>query len=173
LLNGVALGQIRAPGYRAFFSEAGIWIMLGIAGQAALSLTSAGWRLPPTGPRAAIVADLRDAPEPVISEDMVLTWRAGKRLFYQPFEMTQLAWQKDWDETPLLALVPQGAVGRVILTSPLDTPSRTTGERFTPAMLEALRAGYTLLGKNEKLYLYGPKHEQTRPQAGKRPVRYP
>jgi hypothetical protein len=53
----------------------------------------------------ALVSEIRDSDQPVASEDMVLTKRAGKQVIFEPMIIHELTAVGRWDETTLLQMV--------------------------------------------------------------------
>lgn len=91
---------------------------------------------------------------PVISEDMVLLYKTGKPLFYQPFIMTRLTMEGRWDAAPLLERLRRGEVSMIILTTAID--SRLHQDRFTPAFTDTLKSRYRLLERFGHFEVYVP-----------------
>lgn len=91
---------------------------------------------------------------PVISEDMVLLYKAGKPLLYQPFIMTQLVSEGKWNPAPLIDSLRRGDVTMIILTSEIG--STTHRERFFAAFTEAVQTRYRLLEKSGPYMVYVP-----------------
>jgi hypothetical protein len=88
----------------------------------------------------ALVARIRDATSPVLSDDMVLLLRAGKQVPWEPAIFAELASRGLWDERPILNmiehrrfafLITEGHPGDLIYDS-----------RFTPAVDRTMRVAY-------------------------------
>lgn len=91
---------------------------------------------------------------PIISEDMVLLYKTGKPLYYQPFIMTQLASEGQWNPAPLINSLRRGDVTMIILTSEIG--STTHQGRFFAAFTEAVQTRYRLLEKTGPYMVYIP-----------------
>jgi hypothetical protein len=91
---------------------------------------------------------------PVISEDMVLLYKSGKPLFYQPFIMRTLTREGRWDDTRLNGMMRRGEVPVIVLTTPIG--SRLHQERFTPTFTEILNSRYRLLERFGHFEVYVP-----------------
>ena len=137
-------------------------VVLAFAAQGLVSATYCSWTLGQTNPAAQdvairrgerLVAELRAVEGIVLSEDMTLLYRAEKNLFYQPFEMTQLAYQQVWDPTPVIRLLRERRIPCIVLTEPL---AKADPGRFLPAMLDAIRSGYVLQQRVGGWYVYVP-----------------
>jgi len=106
---------------------------------------------------AELVEIIRRADGPVLSEDLTLLNLAGKPIAYQPFDLAQLVRRRVRDETPLIAALDKGALGFVVLRFDVRTPPPIALSRFTPAMIDAIRARYVLVSTYPGYWLYAPK----------------
>lgn len=88
-------------------------------------------------------------------EDMGALVMAGKPLFYQPFEMTQLARAGVWNQQPLLDAIDRKAFAWILLhrVDGVDL----VGDRWTPEMLGAIDRSYKLDRQIGNTYAYRPK----------------
>jgi len=99
---------------------------------------------------AAVVRTLARAPGPVIAEDPGLVPTAGKPLWLQPFEFTQMAEAGRWNQEPLLAALRQGEFSFIVLrfdpwnSSHRDPEGTWAGGRFTDEMVAAMRDSYQI-----------------------------
>lgn len=97
---------------------------------------------------AVVVRTLARAPGPVISEDPGLVPTAGKPLWLQPFEFTQMAVARRWNQGPLLAALHRGEFSFIVLRFDPWSPSHRdpegtwAGGRFTDEMVTAMRDSY-------------------------------
>jgi hypothetical protein len=90
--------------------------------------------------RAAIVTMIRNAPSPVLSDDMVLLLKAGQTVPWEPSIFAELASTGRWDETPFVDMIAHHAFAFVITeANPGDLIYDT---RFTPAVDAAIRQSY-------------------------------
>lgn len=77
---------------------------------------------------------------PILASDFVgIEVPLGRRIYFQPFEMTQLSKAKLWDERPFVNEIEKQNFG-VIITS--DKASSGPGERWTPEMWAAINGAY-------------------------------
>lgn len=106
-------------------------------------------------PNMERVAELaRTLEGPVISEDMVLLHRIGKPLYFQPFIMTRLAEEGQWNPGPFLAKLRSGEIAMIVLTH--DIGSRHYRNRFSPEFTEALQSRYRFVQRFGHFAVYVP-----------------
>jgi hypothetical protein len=88
------------------------------------------------------LALVRQTPGDALCEEPIFNLLADKPVLHQPFIMAQLAREGKWDPAPLLAMIHARRCGVILTTEDL----RREGDymRYTPAMAEAVRAGYQL-----------------------------
>jgi hypothetical protein len=89
---------------------------------------------------------LRQAPGEIYSEEPIFTLLAGRRVLFQPFIMSQLAREGVWDERPFLHMLRARHFSVLVLTEDL-TRDGVEFERYTPAMAQAIRESYGLVGE--------------------------
>jgi hypothetical protein len=90
----------------------------------------------------------------VLTDNSGLAVAAGKRIAYE-FQIFQLLQAEGrWTEAPILEAVLARRFSLVALMHPLDGP--TDGPRWTPALRNALRETYTLVGEHSGFWLYRP-----------------
>jgi hypothetical protein len=95
----------------------------------------------------AVVAMLREAPGDVLSELPIFTIAAGKPVSLQPFIMSRLAREGQWDETRLVEDLKRGRFSVILTTQDLrDVRRGVPLTRYTPAMAEAVTENYALAG---------------------------
>ncbi len=145
----IALGVMTATARRYLKAPAVQALMYGLLAVQVVGLLEATWtRLPGDVPgrfyRAAELAELEalvaGVDGPVLAdEQMGMITLAGKRLALQPFEMTQLAIDGLWDQTPLLNEIRSGTYDLIIL---YDRP--WLKDRWTPEMFAAIDQAYQL-----------------------------
>ena len=75
----------------------------------------------------------------------------GRPLMIQPFEVTQLAWAKKWDQTPLLESIKKHEFAAIII---YDQP--WAKERWTQEMLDTIHSSYVLSGLLAGNKIYQP-----------------
>ncbi|MEO0227422.1 MAG: glycosyltransferase family 39 protein [candidate division WOR-3 bacterium] len=94
----------------------------------------------------------------IISEDAGLLIKNKKNILFQPFEITQLANQKIWDQTQFINDIKNRRFSLIILF--FDVDCWVDEERLTSEMVEAIRAHYSVSRKIGEYYLYQPIHYQ-------------
>jgi hypothetical protein len=109
---------------------------------------------------------LQSSPEPVMSENMTLLYRAGKQVPFEPAIVTQLAATGVWDETPLVDMIHERAFS-VMLIHDIDDP-----DRYSPAIARAIKENYEPGEEIGQLTVYRPASShpsQPTVSEGKRP----
>lgn len=97
-----------------------------------------------------------EAPGVVLAdEDMGLLVRAGRPIYFQPFEMTQLARAGRWDQGPLLADIERQAFAAVLIYVIPDVPLHR--QRWTDEMLEAIGRRYAVEERVGPTLVYRPR----------------
>lgn len=91
---------------------------------------------------------------PVISEDMVLLYKSGKPLYYQPFIMTRLATEGRWNPAPIFEKLRHGQIPMIVLVT--EPGSRLYEDRFAPEFTEAITSRYRLLERFGHFSVYVP-----------------
>jgi hypothetical protein len=81
-----------------------------------------------------LVARIRDASRPVLSDDMVLLMRAGKFVPWEPAIFTELASTGRWDERQIIDLIEAHYFAFVI--------TRADDDRYTPGVAHAIETAY-------------------------------
>lgn len=120
-----------------------------------------GWELKFRRPDWPAVADsqrvadiIASAEGPVVSEEIVLLYRAGLPLYFQPFIMTRLERDGRWDSTPVVGAMERGEVSFVVLYSVIG--SVRYDRRFPPGVRNALETRYRILETAGHLSVYVP-----------------
>jgi hypothetical protein len=93
--------------------------------------------------QARLVALVKAAPLPVISDDMVAVVRAGKTVQWEPFIFAQLAAKGAWDEAPLIAKIKAKRFA-FFVTEGSSGDNGNYDERYDPAVSAAIRSAYPL-----------------------------
>ena len=94
---------------------------------------------------------------PVLTDDyMGLLPARGKRIFFQPFEMTQLARDGDWDQHPFLEDIAKEKFPLIMIWSP-PFAREIKQDRWTPRMLEEIRDNYERKSRVADMVIYRPK----------------
>jgi hypothetical protein len=94
---------------------------------------------------------------PVLTDDyMGLLPERGKRIYFQPFEMTQLARDGDWDQRPFVENIANEKFPLIMIWSP-PFAREIKQDRWTPRMLEEIRNHYERQGRIADMVIYQPK----------------
>jgi hypothetical protein len=95
-----------------------------------------------------LMSILRNSPEPVMSEDMTLLYKAGKQVPFEPAIVGELAATGQWDPTPLVNMVRKRAFS-VMLIKDLNM-------WYPPAVADAIQDNYTPTARYGQLIVYRP-----------------
>jgi len=94
---------------------------------------------------------------PVLTDDyMGLLPERGKRIFFQPFEMTQLARDGDWNQRPFVEDIANERFPLIMIWSP-PFAREIKQDRWTPRMLEEIGNHYERTGRVADMVIYRPK----------------
>jgi hypothetical protein len=85
-------------------------------------------------------AAVRASPRPIVSDDMVLLMRSGKRVMWEPAIFAELASERVWDERPFIARIRAREFGFFVTVG--DRGSRLYDSRYTPAVAAAMDEAY-------------------------------
>jgi hypothetical protein len=88
-------------------------------------------------------------------EDMGLLARAGRPIFFQPFEMTQLARAGRWDQRPLLDDIERQAFAAILIYAIPEVPLHR--DRWTDEMLRAIEQRYTVSERVGQTLVFRPR----------------
>ncbi len=89
-----------------------------------------------------LAAFVAETPGPILADEyMGMLTLLGRPLVLQPFEVTQLAWAGNWDQTPLLNSINNKEFSAIII---FDKP--WAKERWTEEMFNAINHSYNLTG---------------------------
>jgi hypothetical protein len=88
-------------------------------------------------------------------EEMGLLARAGRPIFFQPFEMTQLARAGRWDQRPLLDDLERQAFTAILIYTIPDVPLHR--ERWTDEMLAAIERRYAVTERIGQTLVFRPR----------------
>lgn len=115
--------------------------------------------------RQDAIEELRDLEElvaqnlhqPILADEyMGMIVLNGENLYLQPFEITQLTIGGLFDQQPLLNQIEEEKFSLILLQED-SWWVHALQERWTPEMLEAIRANYRLAGQFESTFAYKPK----------------
>jgi hypothetical protein len=94
---------------------------------------------------------------PVLTDDyMGLLPERGKRIYFQPFEMTQLARDGDWNQRPFVENIANEKFPLIMIWSP-PFAREIKKDRWTPRMLEEMRNHYERTDRIADMVIYRPK----------------
>lgn len=130
---------------------------LGTPGFGALGPTPRSVLDPSDPSQAQLVALLRRTPGPILSENMTALVLAGHRIFFQPFEMTQLAEGGRWNDGPVVAMADAGAFPLVVVQFPLSNTSAWDLQRWPANLLAAVAGRYALVRRLGPYSIYAPR----------------
>jgi len=85
-------------------------------------------------------AAVRASPKPIVSDDMVILQRGGKRVMWEPAIFAELASERVWDERPFIARIRAHEFGFFVTVG--DRGSRLYDSRYTPAVAAAMDEAY-------------------------------
>jgi hypothetical protein len=89
---------------------------------------------------AALTARIRDARQPVLSDDMVLLMKAGKEIPWEPAIFAELASTGRWDQRLILDKIATRSFAFIVTQG--HAGERTYDDRFTPGVDQAIRQAY-------------------------------
>jgi hypothetical protein len=118
-----------------------------------------GWQVPIGGADSAdarLIAVMRRTPGPILARDMGDLIQSGHPVFYQPFELTQVAYNGHWNPAPIVRMAEAGRFPLVVLDFPLADRSRWDTSTWPPAFLRAVAAHYHPSGRIGHRWLYRP-----------------
>jgi hypothetical protein len=92
----------------------------------------------------------------LLSEDMSFTVTAGRRIYVQPFEFTQLAEQNVFDQRPLLDALSARRFAAVVLRWRLGDDPGFHIQRVNRPMIAAIQEAYRLDASYGSYYIYRP-----------------
>jgi hypothetical protein len=116
-------------------------VPLGIAAQAAMAQApkyNEMWAPHRQAEVEALAARVRAAPKPVISDEMVMLLRTGKRVLWEPMIFTELVSKNIWDERPFVNRIRNREFAMIITTRDHDETRAVTAaiETAYPAQVQ-------------------------------------
>jgi hypothetical protein len=94
---------------------------------------------------------------PVLTDDyMGLLPLRGRRIYFQPFEMTQLSRDGDWDQRPFVEDISNEKFPVIMIWSP-PFAREIKRDRWTPRMLEAIHDHYERTDRIADMVIYRPR----------------
>ena len=87
-----------------------------------------------------LVARIRDAKQPVLSDDMILLMKAGKEVPWEPAIFAELASTGQWDERRIIAMINARDFAFIITQGHSGMPLYDS--RYTPAVERAIETAY-------------------------------
>jgi hypothetical protein len=96
---------------------------------------------------------------PVLTDDyMGLLPLQERRIYFQPFEMTQLTRDGDWDQQPVLEDIEKERFPLIMIWSP-PFAREIKRDRWTPRMLEEIHDHYQRTDRLADMVIYRPREE--------------
>jgi hypothetical protein len=112
----------------------------------------ATYKNPPWDDSPAVVKFLKQLPEPVYSEDMVVLMQAGKEVPAEPAIITALARNGTWDESGFVAQIRRGEFHAIVIRNSLDDKWR-----FSEAVVSSIHERYYRADNIGRFQIYLPK----------------
>jgi hypothetical protein len=100
---------------------------------------------------ARLVTLIRATPGPVLSDNMLIISKAGRKIEAEPATLCFLTLARGWDENPYLHLFDSHYFG-LIITTPLESATR-----YSPAVMSSIERNYRLEGKIGDYLIYRPQ----------------
>jgi hypothetical protein len=123
---------------------------------------SAKWRLYPGKELEDLEWTVQTADGPVLADEfMGLLTLQGRSLYFQPFEVTQLANAGLWDQADLLASIRNREFPIVLIHHFMDWP--VYKERWTPEMLSAIIENYAATDSLASTIVFRPRDVESGP----------
>ena len=136
------------------------WVLLGALALFNYSMNERNRRwIPPAEARTSkVIEQLRGIEGPILSDDATILYRLKKPLLFRPFAMTQLAYEGNWDDRPVVQLLENREIALVIFEAlPGRAPNRA---RYTAEMRDALTRNYRKVGSyrtRRPFEIYAPR----------------
>jgi hypothetical protein len=118
----------------------------------ALRRTATAYANPALDHSPEVVNFLKQLPDPIYSEDMVVLMQAGKEVPAEPAIITALAMVGKWDETPFVGRLQRGEFNAIVIRHSLQDKSR-----FTEAVVNAIHEHYYRTDNIGQFQIYLPK----------------
>ncbi len=100
---------------------------------------------------------VRETPGDVLSDDASLLVRTGKPVLFQPFIMSTLARQGEWNPSKFINDIHQKRFSLLVLYFPLRPENPDMYERYTPEMINALMENYEVMDYRHPYWIHRPK----------------
>ena len=98
-----------------------------------------------------------NADGPVLTDDyMGLLPQRGQSIYFQPFEMTQLTRDGDWDQRPILNDIERQTFPMIMIWSP-PFAREIKRDRWTQRMLEEIHDNYQRTDRVADMVIYRPR----------------
>ena len=107
-----------------------------------------------THEREALIRRIALADKPVISDDMVVVIRAGKRVVWEPAIFAELAHTGQYDERPFVDRIRRGEIAFFVTEGVRGDP--LFDDRYNPAIADAIDAAYPVKVKLAGMVLHLP-----------------
>ena len=106
--------------------------------------------------RAALVEEIRAAPLPVISDDMVLLLRAGRTVPWEPAIFAELAQTGIWDERLIVDRIRARRFAFILTDG--ERGERLFDSRYNPAVAQAIAEAYPRRERRAGLVMHRPSN---------------
>ncbi|CAG5018011.1 hypothetical protein DYBT9275_05894 [Dyadobacter sp. CECT 9275] len=117
---------------------------------------------------AQLVHLIRAAPGPILSDNMLLLTKAGRKIEAEPATLSFLTMANGWDERPYLRLF-ESSYFSLIVTTPLMHAAR-----YSPAVVSSIEKNYQATGSIGSYLIYEPKAAKRHPDgSSNRPSLFP
>ncbi len=91
---------------------------------------------------------------PVLADEFLgLVTLEDRPIYFQPFEMTQLARSGVWDQSGFLSEISEGKFGLILISTP---NANLVADRWTPEMLQAIHSHYRQVDRIGFTIVYSP-----------------
>jgi hypothetical protein len=80
----------------------------------------------------------------------------GRRIYFQPFELTQLAREGKWDQRPFLRALDEGEFATILIWQP-PYAYEVLNSRWTPEMLDRINERYEPAEEVAGTVVYRPR----------------
>ena len=101
---------------------------------------------------AQLIKEIQKTPGPVLSDNMFIVYKAGRNVEVEPATLSFLTRAGGWDERPYIQLFDRQYF-RLIISTPLES----TADRYSPAVILAIKKNYQLDGQIGGYLIYRPR----------------
>ena len=131
--------------------------VLALAQSSRVPLSLQNYVIEQRGEVAQLSRMVASADGPVLTDDyMGLLPQRGRRIYFQPFEMTQLSRDGDWNQRPILEDIGEEKFPLIMIWSP-PFAREIKRDRWTPRMLKEIHEHYEKTDRLADMVVYRPK----------------